>query len=314
MNASALSSLLLDLYRYSRELPLGEFQGQALARLQQDLSFDAAWWGVAHPSHDIHGSFPYKLPADYANFYLERVQDTDSLAEAGLSSPGQTVCFGPAQFATSPGLSLLTEHFAIQQALCTVLDTPTLNLSMFISLYRTRREPAFLESERQFCDCVAPHLWATWTSNWIIQMEHIRADSAATRISHAIVDQRAVLHSAEPRFVKLMHAEWPQWRGPALPPTARRSLQASRGYRGRSIALRSYQSSGLMLLEARAPSALDSLSPREKTIAAAFGEGRSYKQIAASLGLSPATVRHHLRRVYSKANISNKSELTSLIK
>jgi len=25
-------------------------------------------------------------------------------------------------------------------------------------------------------------------------------------------------------------------------------------------------------------------------------------------------VRHHLRRVYSKANISNKSELTSLIK
>ena len=39
-----------------------------------------------------------------------------------------------------------------------------------------------------------------------------------------------------------------------------------------------------MLLEARAPSALDSLSPREEAIAAAFGEGRSYKQIAASLG------------------------------
>ncbi len=83
MNASALSSLLLDLYRYSRELPLGEFQGQALARLQQDLSFDAAWWGVAHPSHDIHGSFPYKLPADYANFYLERVQDTDRWPRRG---------------------------------------------------------------------------------------------------------------------------------------------------------------------------------------------------------------------------------------
>ena len=190
MNAGALSALLLDLYRYSRELTLAEFQGRALERLRCDLGFDTAWWGVAHTSHDIHSSFPLGLPADYANFYLAHVSDTDTLAEAGLSRLGHTVRFGPADFAASPGLNLLTQNFGIQQALCCVLSTPTLNLSMFISLYRNRAEPAYTEAERSFCDWVAPHLWATWTANWIAQMEHIRANNAASRVAHAICDQR----------------------------------------------------------------------------------------------------------------------------
>ena len=67
-------------------------------------------------------------------------------------------------------------------------------------------------------------------------------------------------------------------------------------------------------MEARLNSALDSLSPREKTIAEAFGEGQSYKQIAAHLGLSPATVRHHLRSIYTKTNVSNKGALIGLLK
>jgi DNA-binding CsgD family transcriptional regulator len=314
VTGDCLSAVLLDLHRYSRELTLGEFQGLALQRLQQDLRFDSAWWGVAHSSHDIHGSLPYNLPADYADFYLEHVSDTDSLAEAALASPARTVYFGPADFAASPGLSLLTRHFGIQQALCCVLNTPILNLSMFISLYRTSAEPRYLACEMDFCDWVAPHLWATWTTNWIAQMEHIRVNNAASRVAHAICDQRDILHSAEPRFVDLLHAEWPDWHGPSLPAALRVGRLGDDGYRGRAISLRTFNTCGLMLMEARLNSALDTLSPREKTIAEAFSEGRSYKQIAGQLGLSPATVRHHLRNIYTKTNVSNKSALTGLLK
>jgi DNA-binding CsgD family transcriptional regulator len=314
VNAGALSALLLDLYRYSRELTLADFQGQALERLRADLSFDTAWWGVAHSSHDIHSSFPYNLPADYANFYLAHVSDTDTLAEAGLSRPGTTVRFAAADFAASTGLSRLTQTFGIQQALCTVLSTPTLNLSMFISLYRNRAHPDYTEDERRFCDWVAPHLWATWTANWIAQMEHIRANNAASRVAHAICDQRGVLHSAEPRFVELMRAEWADWHGPSLPAQLHQQALTSDEFRGETIALRRFNACGLTLMEARLNSALDMLSPREKTIAEAFAVGESYKQIAARLGLSPATVRHHLRSIYVKTNISNKSALTGLMK
>ena len=40
LDAGALSALLLDLYRYSREFTLGEFQGRLLDRLREDLPFD----------------------------------------------------------------------------------------------------------------------------------------------------------------------------------------------------------------------------------------------------------------------------------
>ena len=284
-----------------------------LDRLRKDLPFDCAWWGVSRKDRQIHSSFPYRLPPDYGRFYRERVSDTDTLAEAAMARVGRAVCFGAQDFAGSPGLSRLTENYAIEQALCTVLITPTLNLIMFISLYRNRCEPAFAEAERQFCEWLAPHLWATWTANWIARMESIRDNPASGRSCHAMSDQRAVLHSAEPRFVELIRSEWPQWQGPALPPALARSLQARQEFRGQALLLRSFRVNSLVLLEAREQSALDALSPREKTIAAAFGEGHSYKQIAATLGLSPATVRHYLRRIYAKANICNKSELTHLI-
>ena len=314
MNASALSALLLNLYRYSRELTLTEFQERTLGRLREDLGFDSAWWGIAHSSHDIHGSYPYRLPGEYPAFYLSHVKSADALAEAAQKQHGETVRFGAADFARSRGLSLLTSRFGIQQALCCVMGLPKLNLLMFISLYRHGQEPTYTEAERQFCNWVAPHLWATWTANWIAHMEHIRANNGPSRVAHAICDQRGILHNVEPRFVELLQTEWPDWRGPVLP-AALRSSEPYMGadYHGQKIGLRCFNACGFTLLEARLISALEALSPREKTIAAAFGEGQSYKQIAAQLGLSPATVRHYLRSIYAKANISNKGALAGLL-
>ena len=314
MTAADLSALLLDLYRYSREMTLVDFQGQALERLRQNLHFDAAWWGVAHSNHDIHGSFPYNLPDHYPNFYLAHVSDTDALAEAALATPGEAVRFGPGDFAASSGLSLLTEHFGIRQALCCVLSTPILNLSMFISLYRQRAEPQYRPEEQVFCQWVAPHLWAIWTANWISQMEHIRANNAASRVAHGICDHRGILHSAEPRFVELLRTEWPQWHGPTLPAALQHNRFPGAEYHGQAVSLRFFNACGFMLMESRLNSVLDTLSPREKMIAEAFGEGRSYKQIAGQLGLSPATVRHHLRNIYAKTNVSNKSALAGLLR
>ena len=41
-------------------------------------------------------------------------------------------------------------------------------------------------------------------------MDSIRVSPGSGRSCHAISDQRAVLHSAEPRFVELIRSEWPQ--------------------------------------------------------------------------------------------------------
>lgn len=51
------------------------------------------------------------------------------------------------------------------------------------------------------------------------------------------------------------------------------------------------------------------LSKRETTIAERYGTGETYKEIAANLGIAPATVRNHLSSIYRKLGVGNKAEL-----
>ena len=44
-------------------------------------------------------------------------------------------------------------------------------------------------------------------------------------------------------------------------------------------------------------------------MAEAFASGRNYKEVARLLGVSPATVRHHLRAVYVKLGVRDKAAL-----
>jgi DNA-binding CsgD family transcriptional regulator len=57
---------------------------------------------------------------------------------------------------------------------------------------------------------------------------------------------------------------------------------------------------------------LSSLSSREREIALLYARGRTSKEIADELCISPATVRNHVATVYRKLGISNKTELATL--
>lgn len=56
---------------------------------------------------------------------------------------------------------------------------------------------------------------------------------------------------------------------------------------------------------------IDQLTPREREIAAIACTGMTNKQIAATLTLSEATVRHHLGAVFGKLGVSTRSELAA---
>ncbi|MEM7683762.1 MAG: GAF domain-containing protein [Pseudomonadota bacterium] len=59
--------------------------------------------------------------------------------------------------------------------------------------------------------------------------------------------------------------------------------------------------------------ATDLLSKRELEVATAYAAGASNKEIARDLGLSPTTVRSHLRTVYSKLGVTSKIELAQTL-
>lgn len=55
------------------------------------------------------------------------------------------------------------------------------------------------------------------------------------------------------------------------------------------------------------------LTDREREVAAAYCDGQSYKEIARVLGISPATVRTHLRTLYRKLGVTSRHELTKTL-
>jgi len=57
---------------------------------------------------------------------------------------------------------------------------------------------------------------------------------------------------------------------------------------------------------------LAGLSSREREIAMLYAEGKTSKQIADELCISPTTVRNHVATVYRKLQVSNKAELANL--
>jgi DNA-binding CsgD family transcriptional regulator len=61
----------------------------------------------------------------------------------------------------------------------------------------------------------------------------------------------------------------------------------------------------------RAASAALELTPQELQIASLLADGRSTRQAAAALFLSPKTVEYHLRHVYTKLDVHSRDELAA---
>jgi DNA-binding CsgD family transcriptional regulator len=60
----------------------------------------------------------------------------------------------------------------------------------------------------------------------------------------------------------------------------------------------------------RDPSTLDQLTPKEIQIARLVSEGKSNKEVAAQLFLSPRTIDSHLRNVFTKLGLTSRTQLT----
>jgi DNA-binding CsgD family transcriptional regulator len=60
----------------------------------------------------------------------------------------------------------------------------------------------------------------------------------------------------------------------------------------------------------REPTGIEALTPQELQVSLLLADGRTTRQTAAALFLSPKTVEYHLRKVYTKLGISSRTELS----
>jgi DNA-binding CsgD family transcriptional regulator len=62
-------------------------------------------------------------------------------------------------------------------------------------------------------------------------------------------------------------------------------------------------------LRRRDPTTIDELTPQELRIALQLAGGKTIREAAAALFLSPKTIDYHLRHVYQKLDIHSREEL-----
>jgi DNA-binding CsgD family transcriptional regulator len=66
-------------------------------------------------------------------------------------------------------------------------------------------------------------------------------------------------------------------------------------------------------LRRRDPTTIDELTPQELQIALLLASGKTTREAAAALFLSPKTIEYHLRRVYLKLGIHSRTELAEAL-
>jgi DNA-binding CsgD family transcriptional regulator len=313
-----LSTLLLDLFSACDALPFPEFQHEALRLVQEKLPFDSALWAAgtvaAGREPVIFSIFLYNQPEEMLASY-ERVKGHDLPIMRALAEPGMTINVAASDVVWAEGSEAMKAHverYGMQHTLTTVTRGPVTDLLSAITLYRADPANRFSEHERLLQQNLVPHLEALCNRSRIQHLEEaMHPGRERRRRAAALVDGKGMLYNANPGFINLMLAEWPDWRGPMLPPAlfdAVVTASATHALFSR-IAVHASAVNDLFLLHLRKTAPCDSLSEREWDVASAFGRGLSHKEIARHLGIAPGTVRNHLTTIYEKLGVSNKAEL-----
>jgi RNA polymerase sigma factor (sigma-70 family) len=258
----------------------------------------------------LHSSFVNALPNEFVHDW-EAVKHKDELAASVVAAPGVAASVRTVDM-NHGEILIIGKRFGIGSATSIAVVAPVPKLLTFLSFYRPADAPPFDRSDRSVQEFIMPHVAAAWHANRLHHFEDMNAGSDEPRKGIAVADRYGVLHVSDATFSVLMRSEWPGWSGPELPLALRDSVGRDCNYDGHRLSVTVRRQKDLTLLQVRPRSVLDRLSPREFEIVAWYREGLSYKQIAARLGCSPYTIRHHLREIYSKLGVSSKVALVHL--
>ncbi len=179
---------------------------------------------------------------------------------------------------------------------------PTLYLNLF------RAGAANFDGEEQkLVNLLLPHLAEALAINRRLRLTELKHSGESV----ALCDNRGQIQLATPEFESLARQEWPSF-DIRLPPAAMGREAGSEPFTGKTLQLRVEPLGHELLVWARATTPIEHLTRREQAIAEHFTRGLSYKAVANKLGISPATVRNHLSRIYGKLGVHDKGELATL--
>lgn len=308
----AFNRVILELQTRVRNCSISTFHQQALLLVGSLVCFDKAWWGQATWGDNLpteHSSYLLGLPDHYPKQW-GALKDRDISLARMNQAPG--VC--QAIDCTAPhapeDLADLGRQYDLCYALAIVVIDPHTQLGVHLTVFRPMGSQPFSPLDQSLLEWLMPHLLVAEQASYMRTLAALRdSQGAYDETAMAVSDRYGVLLCAEPAFAPMLAAEWPTEQGNRLPELC----VPEQGYQGRNVQIESTSIGDLVLLTARRRSNLTILSARELEVAHSFAVGHTYKEVARQMGVSPCTVRHHLRNIYSKLGIKRKGHIAQFL-
>jgi DNA-binding CsgD family transcriptional regulator len=308
----ALSQFVLSLGEQNRRLNSLELFQWSIPQLTRIVGVDSSWAGwldlTGDAAHCCY-SFMSNLPSNYEQFWWT-IRKEDILAQDLLNNCS-TAVYDRQGARNSDGMVAICDNFAINKAATVVSGPGNSPVSMFVSVYRSGRRSLPLEPDAiEFLRCALDH----------VRIAMSRCGASSDQDGMLLANLEGRILTASESAVRMLERHWPGWRRGYLPAELREALSPSRKLHlaKRGIAVGSRQIahiSGrpLRSLSLRPAGPCDQLTEREWQIAIEIAAGRTHKEIAASLSLSPATVRNRTQDILTKVGVHSKAALSSLL-
>lgn len=299
-----MCEFLLQLHDSSRSLPPLSFQQQTLHQLRGLIDFDFAIWG-AGDGLDRHVHTATILDQDPHLFETwEPVKHEDPFANLVIGNTGQTWTLAdlPAKALKTRAYNEHWRRYDARQMLSTMEQDRQTGLHLFVTLCRDNKKVLYSEKERQLKGLVTHHLFLAARHNELFTLLGHREPAGV-----AIIDWRGTVHSSVGEFDELVAQEWKPSARQRLPLDLKNFSNGT--YMGRQLHLSFTPLGDRFIAKVESCSMLNKLSVRERQIALAYAQGKSHKEVAQALAISPHTVRQHLQSIYQKLKIKNKAAL-----
>ena len=175
-----------------------------------------------------------------------------------------------------------------------------------VAVYRERGAKAFSDAEAEIFRHTCRHIGNLW---WHSVRGALATGDAAPRGARiALARADGVLLYAGAQVGALLDRCDDAWDGTQLAPALVAALGAP-ALRIGAARVDVAAAAGLVRLTLADDDAAPRLSPREWRAARLFADGQSYKEVARTLALSPATVRSYLQSAYARLGVANKVQL-----